>query len=274
MDFSKYKYFYVNGCSHTEGGGLEEPKIKKNSVIPIYEKKYAITWKNRKEINFGKRLEEIIGIKCINDAKSGSGVDRMVRTTYEFINNHWKEKDNFFIILERPDETHSEVFYNELNEYVIVNSVYDDKTFQSAAVDYYNPKYVKTENDLYELFKNWFKNHYNFTEKFKNDEKAFVGLYSFCKVNNIKIFIMSKNFHYFVDTFDEEDLIKFDNKYPADIWNFATNNKLTISDETDGEYMDGHPGYFGHIEYAKRLANFLGWDGKYPEYPIYKRKII
>jgi hypothetical protein len=37
-------------------------------------------------------------------------------------------------------------------------------------------------------------------------------------------------------------------------------NKLTITDELKGEltgYEDLHPGYFGHIEYAKELAKYL-----------------
>jgi hypothetical protein len=35
MDLSKYKYFYVNGSSYCEGGGLEEPEIRDDSVIQI-----------------------------------------------------------------------------------------------------------------------------------------------------------------------------------------------------------------------------------------------
>ena len=34
-DFSKYKFFYVNGSSFTEGGGLEEFKLK--STIDFFE---------------------------------------------------------------------------------------------------------------------------------------------------------------------------------------------------------------------------------------------
>jgi hypothetical protein len=40
---------------------------------------------------------------------------------------------------------------------------------------------------------------------------------------------------------------------------------MTIDDETLGkmtEYTDTHPGYFGHIEYAKKLAEFMNWPTK------------
>jgi hypothetical protein len=100
MDFSKYKFFYVNGTSHTEGGGLEEPAIRSKSVLPIYKKIHNVEWNNRTEINYGKRLEQILGIKCINEAISGGGLSRVVRTTYDFIFKHWDDRDNFFIILD------------------------------------------------------------------------------------------------------------------------------------------------------------------------------
>ena len=59
LDFSKYKFFYVNGCSFTEGGGLEEPKIRDKSLRPFYEKYYNVTWKNRLEVNWAGRLSQI-----------------------------------------------------------------------------------------------------------------------------------------------------------------------------------------------------------------------
>jgi hypothetical protein len=65
MDFSKYKLFYVNGSSNVVGGGLEEPEIRPDSFRPVYEKLYGVTWKNREEVNFAKRLSDIIGVKHI-----------------------------------------------------------------------------------------------------------------------------------------------------------------------------------------------------------------
>jgi hypothetical protein len=270
--FGKYKFFYVNGCSHTEGGGLEELSICLNSVIHIYKKLYGIDWKNRTEVNYGKRLEEIIGIKCINEALSGSGTDRVVRTTYDFIFKNWKDKDRFFIILEKPDSSRSDVFYTKTNKYYIVNSIHKKKSkleFLNATIEYYNKKYPENIETL-EVFENWFNNHYSFEEKLMQDEKSFVGLYSFCKLHFIKIYIMDANNFLFNDCFEKEDIIKFSNNDDFDtIHNWCFNNKLTISDELNGLAHDGHPGYFGHIEYAKKLSKFLGWDGEYPNWPDY-----
>jgi hypothetical protein len=271
MEFSKYNYFYVNGCSYSEGGGLEEESIKKESVVPIYKKIYGVTWKNREEVNFGKRLEEIIGIKCINESKSGGGSDRVVRTTYDFIFKNWKDKDKFFIILEKPDSSRSDVFYKKTNQYYIVNSSYknnNDKNrileFENSTREYFNQKYLSDKEDQ-NVFKNWFDNHYDFEQKFLQDEKSFIGLYSFCKQNSIKIFLMESNEYLFKDCFDSSDIIQFSKmgyNGNCNINDWCYFNNLSILHELNGHSDDGHPGYFGHIEYAKQLALFLDFKGK------------
>lgn len=266
MIFSKYKYFYVNGCSHSQGGGLEEPNIRPVSVRPIYEELYGVTWENRSEVNYGKRLSEIIGIPCINESTSGSGVDRIVRKTYDFIYDRWEEKDKFFIILEAPDPSRSDVLYSPTKEYFIVNSGYDenldDYKFTYATREYYNLEYKKPDIEKQELFKTWFENHYDYVEKLKSDERSFIGLYSFCKLNGIKVFVMNTTF--MNECFDKKDVLDFENagfKYDLHAW--CEKNKMTIVDETKGRINDGHPGYYGHIEYAKRIAKYMGWTGEY-----------
>ena len=260
MNFKKYKYFYVNGCSHSQGGGLEEPNIHHKSVRPIYEELYGVTWENRSEVNYGKRLSDIIGVRCINESESGSGVDRMVRKTYDFIYKNWVERDKFFIILEVPDSSRSEVLYAPTKEYFIVNSYYseqkDNFKFISATREYNNVKYSNSDFEKQEFFKTWFNNHFDCEEKLKSDEKLFIGLYSFCKLNGIKIFVMGTTF--ITECFDKKDVLDFDNMgYGYDLHRWCEKNKMTIFDETNGRSHDGHPGYFGHIEYAKKLAEYL-----------------
>ena len=259
MDFTSYKYFYINGSSHVEGGGLEESALVKKSVIPFYEKKYNVSWMTRKEVNFGTRLSEMINVQCINDAKCGGGPERVIRMTYEFIYNNWKDKDRFFIILEKPSSDRFEFNFN--SEYYIGNSTHktdsNSTEFLFAARDYFD-KVKYNEDKIYQsLFLNYHDNFINYTENVKKYDFAFAGLYSFCKRNDIKIFMMMGNDFYFNNIYDEKDIIRFEKNELSDILTFCKKNKLTISDETDGEYKDFHPGYFGHIEYAKQLYKFL-----------------
>jgi hypothetical protein len=268
MDFSKYNFFYVNGCSHSEGGGLEPNEIRGIGVIPIYKELYGVNWNHTSEVNFGKRLEEIIGIKCINEAKSGGSTARVVRMTYDFIYKNWKNKDKFFIILEKPDSSRSDVFSSKHNQYYIVNSLVENSIHKLAGAsrDYFNLSYREEDDLCKPIFENWYNNHYSFENNAIQDEKDFVGLYSFCKLNNIKIILMNGNGLMFHEAFDTKDIIKFSNKNQSDdIHSWCVRNKKTITDEVSDklkDYIDTHPGYFGHIEYAKLLANFLGWESK------------
>jgi hypothetical protein len=262
MDLTKYKYFYVNGCSHCEGGGLEEPEIRENSVVPEYQKKYNVTWSNRSEVNFGKRLSDIIGVPCINESKCGGGVERLVRKTYDFIYEHWDKKDQFFLILEKPDSTRSEFYFNEIGDYFISNSNFMGPErileYGFSTRSYFNKDIYETDIKYQTKFKQWFLDFFNFEENLKKNEHQFIGLYSFCKMNDIKIFIMSPNEIYFRKCFLREDIISFDKyNFGDDIVGWCKRNKLLIKNELSGISNDQHPGYFGHIEYAKQLAEFL-----------------
>lgn len=272
MDLNQYKFFYVNGCSFTEGCGLEGPDKRDDSKIGFYEHLYGVKWKDKLEINYGTRLSQILNIPCHNDAVCGAGLDRMVRTTYEFIQQNWNNRKEFFIILEKIDPFRSDVYYAPDKKYYIVTSTHyreKNKThFQYAATRYYDKNVVEEDKKKQDVFRNWFYNHYDMEEKFLQDERAFVGLYSFCKISDIKVFVMSPNTIYFPDVFDKNDIINFDGNYNEnydDPYNWCLRNKLTITDELEltkkeKNLWDYHPGYFGHIEYAKQIAKFLGCE--------------
>lgn len=264
MSFYGYEKFYINGCSHSQGGGLEGLELRDDSVFPLYKELYGVQkWGSREELNFGAHLSNLIGIPFVNEAESGGGGERVVRMAYEWILENWEERDKIFLILENPDASRFEVFYRPLEEYFIVNSNIDEREdkaeFVSSTRKYYNTKEVSNEDKtLQPIFMKWFKNHANIKENWKKVERDFVGLYSFCKWNGIKIFPMTGNSVTFRDCFDKNDIIKFgnDNKN-YDICSWAHNNKKTIRDELGGRSIDGHPGYFGHKEYAELLKIFL-----------------
>ena len=261
MSYKGYELIYVNGCSHCQGGGLEEPELRGDSIRAVYEKKYEVSWKDRAEVNFANRLSELIGIPYINEAESGGGTDRVVRMAYNFLLDNWHRKNKLLLILEKPDASRSEVYFNKTESYYIVNSWYDGikKTnqFNSATRGYFNRELEEDTLDRGH-FKTWFENHFDMKEHWLKVEQDFVGLYSFCKQNAISIKVMTGNDVYFKDCFHKDDIIKFkENNRNYDIATWCHDNKKTIKHEIEGYSNDGHPGYFGHIEYAKLLKNFL-----------------
>lgn len=262
MSYKGYELFYVNGCSHCQGGGLEEPEIKGDSIRPIYEKLHNVSWKNRGEVNFANRLSELIDTPFVNEAESGGGTDRVVRMAYRFIMENWDRKNKIFLILEKPDASRSEVWFNKNKSYYIVNSFYDavsGTTKYAGATRAYFNKEMEREDSMNSIqFLKWFDNHYNIEEHWFKIEMEFVGLYSFCKQNGITIKVMTPNDVYFKDCFNSKDIIKFSyDEKNYDVATWCHDKKLTIKDEIEGFSNDGHPGYFGHIEYAKKLKQFL-----------------
>jgi hypothetical protein len=66
--------------------------------------------------------------------------------------------------------------------------------------------------------------------------------------------MMHNTFYIFTNIISNDDILK------DDIYDFCLKNKLTISDEISKfgiKTEDTHPGYFGHIEYAKQIYKFL-----------------
>lgn len=265
MSFYGYEMFYVNGTSYTQGGGLEEPEKvgEDGSVYRFYKEIYGTEkWKSRSDVNYGARLSEELGIPCVNEAQSGGSCERMVRMTYNFIWENWDRKDKFFLILENPDGSRSEVYYKGNKSYYIVNSIMDDKQenqiFSYATREYYNKETEKEDYELQPLFKNWYDNHFAIRDNWLKSEMMFVGLYSFCKMNGIRVFVMNANNMIFRDSFNWEDVIKFGNdEKNYDISSWAHDNNHTIKNETNGLSQDEHCGYYGNIEYAKLLKKFL-----------------
>ena len=81
----KYKTFdtiYVNGCSHTAGGGLYEEKIK-----DYYKENFNVEWSTERDVNFPKYISDHFNVKLVDESKCGSGAPRLVRTTFDYIFN-------------------------------------------------------------------------------------------------------------------------------------------------------------------------------------------
>lgn len=272
---TNYKYFYVNGSSHTMGGGLEELSLREIGATELYRKRYGVSWQNRSEVNWATRLSEITKIPVINESQCGGSPDRSIRMTYDFIYKNWKDKDNFFIILEYPDSSRCDVYYRPLDSYFIVNTHPKQKdTLLYATREYWSidKKIVDNDREYQTFFSEWVKNHFNLEKKIIQDEKEFIGLYSFCKLNGIPVFLMRNNYFLFNELVDNNDIIP-----DGPIFDWCIKNKLSIKDEVgifeDG-LIDDHPGYFGHIEYAKRLSMFLGFTNDFPRYPSINKSLL
>ena len=270
--YKGYSLLYVNGGSHTAGGGLEDLSIYSDSVVTFYKEKYNVYWDKMKSCSFASHLSELIDIPLINEAENGGSSQRVVRMTYQFLESFWGVKNRIFIILELPEHVfQTEVYYNSEKAYYMLHYGYGDTP--PEAPNYVHkaaPKVDKIDSRIESqkyIFQEYLERHHNFREHGKATERAIVGLYSFCKFNNIAIKLMNKVGTDYLDTmvykniFLEQDIINFsyaDGLYSnCNIWEWCKENKKCIHHEIPEHSDSMQPGYFGQKEYAEHLKNWL-----------------
>lgn len=253
MSYKGYDLFYVNGSSYTMGGGLEDTTIApwNEKCLEGYKTLYNVSWNDtRTEANYGAMLSKLIGIQCINEAECGGGLDRVIRMTYEFLEKNWDNRHRLFLFLEMPDPGRSELYYNEWNKYFICNSELNTQQF-AYATPCYNPR-PEGVDDVQKDFKHYFEKFHNTFEFWKRISRDMLGLYLFCKSNNIAIKLMHGYVYKFYDNFFNKNDLFYTN-----ILGYARDNNKFVRDEVKGYSDDTHPGYFAHQEYAKILKHWL-----------------
>ena len=258
MSWRKFDTIYVNGCSHTAGGGLYEDGAKK-----LYKEIYNLEWKSEREVNYPRLLSNHFNCDLIDDSRCGSGAPRLVRKTFEYIFKMGleKAKKTLFIFQINTPVHRLEYYCSKINDYLIVNVQYEnDGSFKYVtAVDSHSknewindPKFY--EGEITENIKHQLKHYHDplaYLDKIQNEV---VGLFSYLELHGIEYFF----------GFDTGNIMKpvnedrrIDIEGNQTIIEYCSRKKLRICDETNDRSIDGHPGYFGNKEYSEKLINFL-----------------
>ena len=80
------KYLVTNGSSVTKGGGFENYQYRQD-VRDFYKSK-GVEVPIQDECTYTYHLGKLLNSQPINLAKCGSGIRRLVRTSYDWINNN------------------------------------------------------------------------------------------------------------------------------------------------------------------------------------------
>jgi hypothetical protein len=260
----KIKTLYATGCSHTAGGGLWWPQSKE-----WYKENHNIIYKNEKDVAYPKVLANLMGLECINTAKSGTGAARLIRKTWEYINSVGieKSKETLFLLQINNPTIRLDFYSKELDCNLVVNCRYDDNgkiDWIQTCDSHPNPSKPHSYFESYNNdFKNYLENYHSILNEYDELGMQFIGLISFFQLHNIKFLIeASDGFFYnylakevYTNEFKDKHIIIIEGHHCLNLW--AYSNKKLISDETNGYAGDNHAGLLAQREWAGKLKIFI-----------------
>mgnify|MGYP003330842289 CR=1 FL=1 len=179
----KYNRIYINGASDVAGGGLYSDGARR-----YYKEKHNITYGSEKDATFGKFLADSLGYEYVNDALCGSGLPRLIRSTYDYIRKHTIQqiKETIFILQIHNSISRLEFYSTDINDYIVTNVGYYPNgklEWIESSNDYANP--IKSISEFENISKELrttlikFHNPILYEQKIKME---LVGLLSFFKL--------------------------------------------------------------------------------------------
>ena len=272
---------YFNGCSFTEGGGFEYGKYW---VREAYKKQYGFEYKSEKEVCYPTIVQNLLpNIKVINEAKSGSGAERVIRKMWEFIETHTIEQlRKTIFILEIPGAINRlDVYSNKYNEYLVGNVTYGNNgniEDTQTVIDWiYGPQldedYRNKTRQILKEYSEYFIHPVKYDE---NVFRSFFGLFQFLIQNEIQFYISGDVYFASMNTLFKQYIPNFNEKYVLNlningiihqsIVGFCGYTKTTIMDEIGADIVqDGHPGFKAHKMWGESIVNFLNEPKNYKQ---------
>jgi hypothetical protein len=255
------------------GGGLE---VIKTDLLKYYKDTYGVEWKSERDIMWPKLVADHFGMQIYDYSKSGAGIERFVRETYEFINDYSQIINETIFFIECPIIWNKvDIWSNYYNEYILCNTdlKYDERGKElnelrdiHLSKDYFYQSKLeimelenRIKNELKSaMFEVW--NPKKYTEKIMQN---LIGLVSFMKLKNLEFYILPSAINITqlrrsVNDIDTHFLNLEINgeKHQNDFHNWQ-GYRYTISKETNDIFIDTHGGYFAHKHWAEEVIKKL-----------------
>ena len=237
----KYKYLVVNGCSFVKGGST--------FIKGTDEMNNPLSREEREELSFSRLLSKRMNCVEHNLAHPGSGNQRIVRTTFDFINKNKELKNKTLIIIGLTQISRMEVFLDgEIRK--IRLGAQQSKTLSKHWITSYKNK------ELERWLKTYIKYFYDESWEIKQLNRNLVFLQTFVEKKGFDIIFFSSileldereqghiwsNYNLKLDDIDKLNFFKF------------PNNKLSWRDSMD---ISGHPNEDDHKILSSLLYKYI-----------------
>lgn len=243
----KPDFLIFNGCSFTQGGGLENPSILNlyGYDLPIKEDGSEY-FEIREQLRYSKHISDYFECEYVNLAQTCNSNENIFQSTFNYVEENLEKLSNYksiscFIQTTMParksvnykgEAINLNTFDKNEHPFRIKNGHYDNlqKWYETFIVDIFDEKTeaIKTKKEIYTI-REYLKS--------KNIKPNFI-IYS--DVELVKVLT-------------DDDYIKFD--YHNELMEYVNVKKLKISDEVNSP--DGHFSPKGHIEISKILIKKL-----------------
>ena len=258
------KYLYSVGSSMLVGAGFE-PKEKRPEIREKYEEKGIDLPESQYDIAFPTHLAKRLGLESINEAKSGSGTDYIVRTMFEWIENNPDKIDETIFLIEASWGIRLDWYVKKWDEFAIVNAAknqngeYPFTLVKEWFLDT-TEELISWENDFKEPITQYFNNFYDEDIFRKLEDSKFLFFLSYLNQRGIDYIVSPSSIK---DDYVSDEIIKIIppdrniNNFLSDctIWRYCQINGWLIKDEVD--YNEDHIGLYGNEHIAEKLEDYI-----------------
>ena len=264
------KNIYCLGTSYTAGGGFEFNNEYNYKLIALY-KNLGIPL-NQNSFSWPGLLQTLLksNIKVHNLAKSGYGNERIFRKTLDVIENNNGNVDDSLFLFEFSGLGRKEYYFTEINDYVICNYEFDEKTDNAKLQGIANTYFYQSDEitDSIDTNENIFREFIEKTINFKNQaiihERNMLLFINFLEANNVNYLIsggawMNPKMGKMIPKNYLNKIMQFkdNNNQLGDFVKYFNSYNLTLEDETRGIVKDGHCGYVGNKIISEMIFNHL-----------------
>ena len=266
--------FYFGGTSITKGGGFE-PLSARTDIRPMYKEKYGIELPSQEDCTYASQVaKNLKASKFVNDAKSGSGVKRIIRKAVDYIvNNYLKQPHSAHLFhFEFQPGIRQDIYFSKEGHYGICNASWNEKKkkYQFSLVKEWfteeeeNRRLDKVYGDGYQT---WIDNHFDEVIYHQEDSRMimnFIGWLDSMGMQNEYTFSMGSvddcvwfnpKIHQFQNMETHPRCINRFFNYTCP-WGHAHEMGWLILDEID--FGDNHLGYWGAKKYANKITSIIG----------------
>lgn len=278
------KTIYFFGTSHTAGGGFEfnsklktfnfiEAELKENeeprgqTLHRIYAELFPNELRTQDNYSFPGQLQHLcndrqLDIKVVNISKQGYGNERIYRKFYDLIQSEEFDRETSLVVFEFSDLERKEIFYNPLQNHVIINYGAVDRYFHTNAVkqktknfektcklaSYAHTYWYETDEDL-KILKDDYKFFNDFVDK-TFDTKTILNQLNINNINFLN-FLKNQNFNFLIS--ETHNLLWKD---LSEYYDFIDDHKISYQCK-DGSILNGF------VEYLHKNEHLITYETSY-----------